>query len=771
MVAPTVAASQQLSTYVPTEISNDMLTAALQYADSLKAVVVPIDPSTKSPGSILGKGWPAKASSDPQQIRRWWTDNPSAGIGIVTGPSNLVVFDLDVESVPEELYWLKAGLIQHSRDNERGHYIFSSSETFTAGDLRLIDGTKVGDIRSGNTIFVASPTPHSKGGEYRWVTTGEVPELPDIGLPYLSTGAGCVATANVAEIESFAKEHTTQNAPSYLEPVLRDYQQELSESLDNTHTPTFAVLCRIARESRAGAYSFRPAVKQVRAIAERHYSSRDRPFDRADFRRIVGDSVARANAENLDHLKKRVFRDYGTDSRTSMSHNGSPVSEPFDDDDDPFSEPDVDPLANLDALKPTGYEIANEVRRQLLRREAKRVAKSIEAKELADLCEDRTFDGLAFLERRAVGEPIWGQGKSALWPKNQGFMVFGDDGAGKSTLIQQVVLAAKGLRSPKVLDHPVAALDGVVVYIAADRPANIQDSFGRMVDTTDRATARRFAESFRFWSGAVPFLADDDPQAFAQWCIDRANGEPVGMVVLDSVKDVLSDPASNLAGAQFNRMVQELIERGIEFGCCHHNRKSTGDNKKPKLLSDVFGSRFLTAGLGSVLNIWIPIADRTDRELSQLKAPYGAPVSRIDYANDSDTGTQKTNLDLGGQVTALLYKAAADGLTDNELVFRLYGLNSDDDGHGAARSKITRWIKTTIDRDLAKSGMSAFERASSHRDGNRCKVWRLKIDGIDYAQIDSGNVVNLDAKAKERRLLAELAEIDQKMSALDDEAQ
>lgn len=574
-------------------------------------------------------------------------------------------------------------------------------------------------------------------------------------------------TASVAEIETFAKEHTDQKAPSYLEPVLRDYQRELSDSLDNTHTPTFAALCRVARDSRAGAYSFRAAVKRVRAIAIQHYESRDRVFDRADFRRSVGDAVARANAENFDDLKARVFRDYGTDTRNTMSINGADPLD--DDDDDPFSEPDVDPLANLDALKPNKYAIAIEVQKQLLRREAQRVAKSIEAKELADLCEDRTFDGLAFLERRAVGEPIWGKGKSALWPKNQGFMVFGDDGAGKSTLIQQVVLAAKGLRSPKVLDHAVAALDGVIVYIAADRPANIQDSFGRMVDTTDGPTARRFAESFRFWSGAVPFLADDDPNAFAQWCIDRAGGEHVGMVIIDSVKDVLSDPSSNLAGAQFNRMVQELIERGIEFGCCHHNRKSTGDNKKPKLLSDVFGSRFLTAGLGSVLNIWIPIADKPDRELSQLKTPYGAPISRIDYANDSDTGTQKTNVDLGQQVTALLYKAAADGLTDSELVFKLYGFNPDDDSYGAARGKITRWIKTTIDRDLAKSGMSAYERASSHRDGKRCKVWRLKIDGIDYAQVDSGTVINLDAKAKERKILAELAEIEEKMSALDDE--
>lgn len=257
MVAPITPAPQPISPHIPEELSTDKGTAALQYADCLKAVVVPIDPTTKHPGSILGKGWPAKASGDPSQIERWWTQNPDAGIGIVTGPSNLVVFDLDVDSVPAELIWLKTGLIQNSRlgGSERGHYIFGSSETFTSGDLRLLDGTKVGDIRSGKTIFVAYPTPHSKGGEYRWVQTGEVPELPAIALTYLSTGAVGGPTADIAEIKAFSNEHTAQIAPSYLDPVLRDYQRELSESLDNTHTPTFAVLCRIARESRAGVAS------------------------------------------------------------------------------------------------------------------------------------------------------------------------------------------------------------------------------------------------------------------------------------------------------------------------------------------------------------------------------------------------------------------------------------------------------------------------------------------------------------------------------------
>jgi hypothetical protein len=37
------------------------------------------------------------ASTDPQQIRRWWAMWPDANIGIASGESGLVVIDVDVE--------------------------------------------------------------------------------------------------------------------------------------------------------------------------------------------------------------------------------------------------------------------------------------------------------------------------------------------------------------------------------------------------------------------------------------------------------------------------------------------------------------------------------------------------------------------------------------------------------------------------------------------------------------------------------------------------
>lgn len=328
MIATITPTPQPLSPYVPDELSTDLPNAALQYAGCLRAVVVPIDPNGKSPGSILGRGWPEKASGDPSQIKRWWAANPNAGIGIVTGRSNLVVFDLDVDSIPAELDWLRSGLIQHSRlgESERGHYVFRSSDTFTSGKIK-VDGQIVGEVRSGNTIFVASPTPHSKGGEYRWLTTGEVPKLPPIALTYLTAraaGGGALSGSRAQRIQDFTDQHTAERAPKYLDAALQIYRRQLANSPDSTRNPTFNALCMAARESRVDAYSFGPATDRIRAIAIESYEARGKPFDRADFSKCIDDAITNALAVDLDEQRRRTYkREYGTDTRKDMPTNSS----------------------------------------------------------------------------------------------------------------------------------------------------------------------------------------------------------------------------------------------------------------------------------------------------------------------------------------------------------------------------------------------------------------------------------------------------------------
>ena len=67
--------------------------------------VVPIQPGTKNPGSLVGAGWPGLATDDLDTVRDWWRRWPDAGIAIHVGGSGLVVIDVDgPELIPDWLW-------------------------------------------------------------------------------------------------------------------------------------------------------------------------------------------------------------------------------------------------------------------------------------------------------------------------------------------------------------------------------------------------------------------------------------------------------------------------------------------------------------------------------------------------------------------------------------------------------------------------------------------------------------------------------------------
>ena len=46
------------------------------------------------------QGWEQRATRDPAQIRRWWSNSTRWNVGIACGPSGLVVIDLDTRTEP-----------------------------------------------------------------------------------------------------------------------------------------------------------------------------------------------------------------------------------------------------------------------------------------------------------------------------------------------------------------------------------------------------------------------------------------------------------------------------------------------------------------------------------------------------------------------------------------------------------------------------------------------------------------------------------------------
>ncbi|HPD16232.1 MAG TPA: bifunctional DNA primase/polymerase [Planctomycetota bacterium] len=76
----------------PAHTDNAILEAALEYA-ARGWLVFPLKPSGKTP--LTPHGF-KDATTDPEQIRAWWTQHPDANVGIRTGAvSGLVVLDID----------------------------------------------------------------------------------------------------------------------------------------------------------------------------------------------------------------------------------------------------------------------------------------------------------------------------------------------------------------------------------------------------------------------------------------------------------------------------------------------------------------------------------------------------------------------------------------------------------------------------------------------------------------------------------------------------
>lgn len=314
---------------IPDVIGLDNADAALRYADA-GLFVLPVNPrQPKNPGSVVGKRWDKKSSPDRVQVELWWANRPDSSIAIHTGPSGLVGFDLDIDVLPEELSWLKSARAQLSRPGgDRGMYLFATDETFVSGRFRLRDGTQVGEIRSGNSVFIAAPSRHAKadsGAAYRWPEVGPVPELPDVARGYLRT-----LTARAGEVSADSETVAAFLAGTAGHDDRPRALDNLTGALARCEAGTRDRLrngLRIAAgEARIGFYAYQRAVTELESAARASYARRAASGDPVSFEgnvggpgelaRLVANGVGWALGRSVDDLRAEFGRDYGTDSRT-----------------------------------------------------------------------------------------------------------------------------------------------------------------------------------------------------------------------------------------------------------------------------------------------------------------------------------------------------------------------------------------------------------------------------------------------------------------------
>ena len=158
-------------------LSEDLAGWALAYAEG-GFHVFPLEPGGKRP--LPGTHGFRDATTDPETIRRWWSETPLANIGVACGESGIVVLDIDVKGGKDARPALKgrdldgAWVVQTPTGGF--HYWWKADgERFQSGsDLYGVKGL---DIRAAGGYVVAQPSvvarPDGQTGAYTLIGMGE----------------------------------------------------------------------------------------------------------------------------------------------------------------------------------------------------------------------------------------------------------------------------------------------------------------------------------------------------------------------------------------------------------------------------------------------------------------------------------------------------------------------------------------------------------------------------------------------------------------------
>jgi hypothetical protein len=272
------------------------------------------------------------------------------------------------------------------------------------------------------------------------------------------------------------------------------------------------------------------------------------------------------------------------------------------------------------------------------------------------------LDPLTFVEQHSRVEPLWGIGdERPYWASGEALILVGADGTHKTTIGQGLALRQAGIwHDPCLLGLKVRRVDGPVLYLALDRPAQQARSLTRFTSRLDNEALAMLPERLVVWSGPLPGWVGSTPNGLTDFvaALGDERGCSFGATIIDNVSDLYGNLADTDIASVAGQSVNRCASAGIETAALHHQRKRDTKSKKyPESIDDIYGGRMFTKATGTVLGLHrVMDSDDAPLTVTHLKAPLGFR-GKVTVIPELATGDMR-------MLPAALHLAALEGSVD-----------------------------------------------------------------------------------------------------------